>query len=116
MQTELSDLPLFQPRPAFLRGGKLEDTFWRFHAQNPHVYALLVELARQWKRTVGGKLGIKALYERARWEHQVSSRGDDFALNNNYTAFYARLIMQRERDLAGMFNLREQKTASTILP
>jgi hypothetical protein len=113
MENYLSDLPLFS-RPAFLRPGKLEDAFWRFHTQNPHVYRLLVRLAREWKRSVGGKLGIKALFERARWESRIVTQGEEYALNNNYTAFYARLIMAQERDLKGIFNLREQKVPSTI--
>lgn len=115
MNAELSDLPLFvASRPAFLRRGNLEDAFWSFHTENPHVYELLVRLAREWRRTVGDKLGIKALFERARWESRIVTRGEEYSLNNNYTAFYARLIMAQERDLKGIFNLREQKVPSTI--
>ncbi len=113
MQDCLSDLPLFS-RPAFLRPGKLEDAFWRFHSENPHVYRLLVKLAREWKQTTGDKLGIAALFERARWEHRMITRGDEYVMNNNYKPFYSRLIMAQERDLRGIFNLREQKVPSTI--
>ena len=104
----LADLPLFTP-PA----GKLppmEEHFWKFHGRNPHVYALLVRLTREWKDQTGGrKLGIKALFERARWEYSVKTSETAPALNNNHTAYYARLIMERESDLSGIFNLREQR-------
>ena len=105
---ELADLPLFQA-PAGMQC-PLEKAFWKFHRANPHVYALLVRLAREWKDQTGRKLGIKALFERARWEYSVRTTDTAPALNNNHTAFYARLIMEREKDLDGIFNLREQRS------
>ena len=104
---ELTDLPLFAPRQ---NGGALEAGFWMFHAANPGVYRLLVRLAREWQAATGKRIGIKCLFERARWEIGVQTAGDEYSLNNNHTAFYARLIMQQEADLCGLFNLREQKT------
>jgi hypothetical protein len=81
--------------------------FEEFHADNPRVYEVLVSLARQWVvRTGRGKLGIGALYERARWEIALATGDPDFKLNNNYRAYYARLIMAREWDLRGLFDLR----------
>lgn len=114
MTSDLSDLPLFATRPAFLPHGKLEDEFWQFHHRNPAVYALLVKLAREWKRNTGNKLGIKALFERARWESGIRTDSREYNLNNNHTAFYARLIMSQERDLDGLFNLREQRVKASI--
>lgn len=68
---------------------------------------ILVRLARQWVDETGRhKLGIKTLYERARWEIALATTDPDFKLNNNFTAFYARLIMRREPDLADLFDLR----------
>lgn len=78
-----------------------------FHTANPHVYQVLVALARQWVTSTGrNKLGIGALYERARWEIALSTGDADYKLNNNYRAFYARLIMRQEADLAGLFDVR----------
>lgn len=105
---EVADLPLFQSRS--LPQCPLEMAFWKFHRANPHVYALLVRLAREWKDQTGRKLGIKALFERARWEYSVRTTETAPTLNNNHTAFYARLIMEREKDLEGIFNLREQRS------
>jgi hypothetical protein len=36
----------------------------------------------------------------------LSTRGDEFKLNNDYRAPYARLIMRREPDLDGLFETR----------
>ena len=87
----------------------LEELFLIFHEENPHVYKLLVELARDWKICTGKRIGIKALFERARWESAIQTNGNEYVLNNNYSAYYARLIMRQERDLDGLFNVREQR-------
>jgi hypothetical protein len=81
--------------------------FDQFHTENPRVYRILVRLAREWVTGTGrNKLGTKALFERARWEIAINTSDPDYKLNNNYTPFYARLIMYREIDLAGLFDLR----------
>lgn len=85
----------------------LAQRFERFNAENPNVYATLVRLARDWSRQTGGhKIGIKSLYEVARWHIALETNTPDYKLNNSYTAFYARLIMLQERDLRGIFDLR----------
>jgi len=87
-----------------------ETAFDLFHADNPKVYETLVRLAREWvSRTGRHKLGIKTLYERARWEIALATTDADFKLNNNFTAWYSRLIMAQEPDLAGLFDLRTSK-------
>jgi hypothetical protein len=83
------------------------DRFDAFHQDNPHVYAALVRLAREWvARTGRRQLGMKALFERARWDLVIETSDPDFVLNNDYTAYYSRLIMAREPDLDGIFALR----------
>jgi hypothetical protein len=98
---------------------KLEHRFWQFHTNNPKVYRHLVTFARQWRIKFGpdAKLGIKSLFERVRWEVCLSTTNDpNFKLNNNHTAFYARLIMDRNAELAGIFNLRKQRIQSSFGP
>jgi hypothetical protein len=85
----------------------IADRFEDFHRDNPRVYNTLVRLAREWVKTTGhGKLGIATLYERARWDIALETRSADYKLNNDFRAYYARLIMRRERDLDGLFDLR----------
>jgi hypothetical protein len=92
-----------------------ETKFDVFHAANPHVYNMLVSLARQWvSRTGRHKLGIATLFERARWEIALTTVGEDFRLNNSYRAYYARLIMAREWDLRGLFDLRASEADQWI--
>ena len=49
---------------------------------------------------------MKMLFEVIRWQHLVHTRGDVFALNNNYTSRYVRLISEQHPELASMFELR----------
>jgi len=90
----------------------LEDNFKRFHAANPHVYDELVKLARQWRARRGAwtKCGIGMLFEVCRWHLSLRTEGEPVALNNNYRAFYARLIMEQESELRGIFETRRQRS------
>lgn len=84
----------------------LADRFEAYDEAHPEVYAILRRLAFEWKRRTGRhRLGIAALFERARWELSVQT-GESPSLNNDYRSFYARKLMRDEPALAGMFELR----------
>lgn len=89
---------------------RLEERFWRFHVENPDVFETLVKLARQAKAAGQTKYGVAALFEVMRWQHAMEKRpGEPFKLCNGYRAFYARLVMSSCADLAGFFDIREQR-------
>ena len=77
--------------------------FQRFHRENPSVYARLVELA--WEGIGRGhqRLGMKQLFEVLRWSRDVDTNGEPYKLCNSYTSRYARLIMEQEPGLEGVF-------------
>ena len=88
-----------------------EERFNAFHAANPHVYEALVEMARKWKSAGHTSCSMKLLFEVLRWKRGIlirwkENQGDEWTLNNNYTAWYSRLIMDSEPDLAGFFETR----------
>jgi hypothetical protein len=101
--------PLSFPVPE--QGETIQAAFERFHAANPQVYSNLVALARQQKAFGRDHVGIGMLFEVLRWQHSLQTTGDDFLLNNNFRSRYARLIQQREPELAAMFNVRELRAA-----
>ena len=95
----------------------IAERFAVFHHKSPEVYSTLVAVARQWVAATGRRrLGIATLYERARWELAVSTSDPDFKLNNSYRAYYARLIMIREPDLADLFETRKSEADNWIVP
>lgn len=85
------------------------DAFEEFHCANPLVYDVFVAQAREWQASGRAKCGVKMLFERVRWELAIRTVGDDYKINNNHAPFYARLIMAREDDLAGLFNVRSSE-------
>lgn len=84
---------------------RLEQAFEKFHADNPHVYAMLRDLAVGYL-SAGRRVSIGFLYEVARHE-RFKTHGDWFKLNNNHRSRYARMLMQREPRLHGFFHTRE---------
>jgi hypothetical protein len=81
-----------------------------FHLANPHVYQLLVKWARRAKRHGAKRVGIEMIWNLMRWQAEVVTRHPgDFKLNQNYKAWYARLIMQREPDLVDIFETRRRR-------
>lgn len=87
----------------------LRDAFEEFHALNPEIYEELVRQARALKAVGRERYGVKSLFEVIRWHRALTTSGDDLKLNNNHAPFYARLIMARERDLEGFFEIRAQR-------
>lgn len=85
------------------------EAFERYHADNPEVYAKLVEFATAAVDAGAAHIGIGMLYERLRWYTAVEARQDTFKINNNYRAFYARKMMAEYPRLAGIFETRASK-------
>jgi len=80
--------------------------FHEFDRRNPQVYAELVKLAREAVKTGRKKIGIKMLWEVLRWHFFLQTSDDTYKLPNNHHSYYARVIMIREEDLEGIFNVR----------
>lgn len=91
-------------------GKTIEQAFLEFHKLNPHVYAKLVRMTRELVDAGNPRVSIKMLFEVLRWQHLLYTTGDDFKLNNNYHALYARLIMINNPDLKGVFQTRRLHT------
>jgi hypothetical protein len=96
---------------------KIEEAFREFHAAHPEVYAELVRVSRRLRNQGWESFGIATVYEVARYKSMVGDlSGKRPKLNNNYRAYYSRLIMEREGDLSGVFKTRELTIPSHIAP
>lgn len=96
------------PRP-----GSIQEAFDAFHRDNYWVYEALRRLALDLVGRGRTKIGMKMLFEVVRWSYQRSTTDDSspFLINNNFTSRYARLLMDQEPALAGVFDLRALKVA-----
>jgi hypothetical protein len=86
--------------------------FEKFHRDTPNFYAELVKLARRFRAKTGRTCGIQRLIEIVRFDIEMTSKSDEeFKINNDFAAFYSRLIMCQEPDLDGFFQLRRADEA-----
>ncbi len=93
------------------RDATIRARFLRFHAENPEVYRELVGMARELKTAGHDRFGLRMLWETLRWRRMVRTVDPSgYKLNDQYTAHYARRMMDREDDLAGTFETRQIRT------
>lgn len=97
----------------------IRDKFISFHRANPDVYELFERFTFDAISAGMKKVGSKFIFERIRWEIAVATTGSgycvslkrDLKLNNNFTAWYARLFIAKHRSHKGLFELRERKAS-----
>jgi hypothetical protein len=88
--------------------------FIRFHQDNPHIYTKIRRACKDlWKAGVH-KASIKLIFEHLRWNHLIEQGKDDFPINNNYHAYYARVIMAANPRFVGFFDVRVQQEGDWI--
>lgn len=94
------------------RGGTIREQWEAFHRDNPQVFDLLKRLSLQLKQKGHKNYSIKGLFEVVRWHYALQTKGDqDFKMNNNYTALYARHLMEEVPELDGFFRTRARRSA-----
>lgn len=96
--------------PQYPRRATIQERFDAFHAANPNVYQALRTLAYGLLKRGVKHYGMKGLYERLRWEYAIQTGGEPYKLSNDFTSRYARLLMDNEPLLRGMFDLRELRS------
>lgn len=94
----------------------IERAFLAFHEANPEVYATLARLAREAVAAGRTRIGMKMLWEVLRWEMFIKTTDGDseFKLCNNYHALYARVLMDQEPDLVGLFEIRGDRPTPQV--
>jgi len=91
-------------------GETIQERFEAFHDANPHIYRMLRALALGWVYAGRTHGSMKMFWETLRFQSgTVNSLGEPYKLNNDFTALYARLLMEREPALAGFFEIRERR-------
>ena len=84
-----------------------------FHKANPQVWNHFVLFTNQIISKGFANYSVNAIFERIRWEMDAKSTGENqFKINNNYRAFYARRFMKMYPQHAGFFRTREQVSES----
>lgn len=86
---------------------QIQVDFEKFCESNPHIYPLIVKLARQAKARGFKRYSMDVILAIIRWHHEVQTNSDEpWKLNNNWTSRFSRKVMDENPDLAGFFELR----------
>lgn len=88
----------------------IEESFRLFDQANPEIRERLRSMSLRLRRSGWKRCGMKMLFEQLCWLHAIETNGGAYKINNNYTALYARLLMQHEPELAGFFELRDRRS------
>ncbi|EGX58850.1 hypothetical protein SZN_15928 [Streptomyces zinciresistens K42] len=88
-------------------GHTITEQFHAFDARNPHVYYTLERMAALRLAAGATRIGMKDLFEDLRRELPHGVAG----LNNNFTALYARKLIDGHPRWAGAFELRRRRAA-----
>jgi len=85
--------------------------FQEYHRENPHVYDLFLKYAKQVRNSGFDRFSSKAIFERLRWHLSFETHDCDgaFKINNNYTSFYARKVMEENPEFINFFETRARK-------
>lgn len=92
---------------------QLETNFKTFHAAHPEIWVHFCNFTFDRINKGWSHYSSKAVFERIRWEVAVPElyySENEFKLNNNYTAFYARKFIEEYPKHKGFFRFREQKS------
>ncbi|MFG3024924.1 hypothetical protein ACGFZQ_41590 [Streptomyces sp. NPDC048254] len=83
------------------------EQFHAFNARNPHVYRALERMTARRLATGATRVSLKDLFEDLRRQLPYGVDG----LNNNYTALYARRLIDNHPHRASVFELRRRRAA-----
>ncbi|MEV7145400.1 hypothetical protein AB0O05_02735 [Streptomyces sp. NPDC093084] len=88
-------------------GRTITEQFHAFDARNPHVYRALERMTARRLAAGATRVSLKDLFEdlRRQLPHGVAG------LNNNYTALYARRLIDNHPTWARVFELRRRRAA-----
>jgi len=92
-------------------GVTMQERFEDFDRINPHVLANIRILAEAHSRR-GERLSMKMLFEELRNLYRITAKakGDsDYGLNNNWTSFYARRLIEVAPEFKDKLELRKQR-------
>lgn len=100
-----ASLPMFDDVPRKLT---IDDRFGEWVAKNPHVVRLYLRFARE-ARSKRAHYSVKAITERVRWEVNIHlTTEDEFRINDHFSAPMARLLINIDPSLRGLFALRKR--------
>lgn len=96
----------------------VKDRFLAFHAANPQVYSLYKRFAYEALTAGATRISSKLIINRIRWETAITTTGagwhvaasKKFLVDDRFTPWYARLLIEDFPKLASRLEFREIRT------
>ncbi|MEU9097086.1 hypothetical protein [Streptomyces sp. NPDC048361] len=101
----LEDIQLVR-HPENVRDLTIQQRFEAFHALNPWVLRQLTVMTADCAQKGFSRIGIGMLFELLRYRYGAATRGDEFALNNDYRSRYVRLLLAEHPEWTPLFEVR----------
>lgn len=80
--------------------------FEAYHLKNQHVYRMFEHFTMEVIKAGRKSFGAQVIAERLRWYSQIETVGDEYKINNDYVAFYARKFEENHPEHDGFFRKR----------
>lgn len=87
----------------------ISERFLDFDANNPMVYELFKKFAYQLVRAGRTRYSADAILHRVRWETALKTVGENYKINDHYSALYARKLMEDDTNFEGFFETRVRR-------
>ena len=72
-----------------------QDDFDKFHADNPEVWSLFVELVFKHINAGHQRGSVEMIFNIMRWNHEIETTDPFYKINNNHKPYYARLFIEK---------------------
>jgi hypothetical protein len=93
----------------------LDEKFFQYHSDNPHIFDLFLSYARQVKGAGFKHYGFHTIMHRVRWHLNIETTDPEgYKMNNNYSSRYARLLAKKNPEFKGFFRNRKLTTFSVL--
>jgi len=96
---------------AATKGITISQAFEAFDRANPQVYEAFKAQLRLAVKAGKKKVSAKTLLGVVRWNVWIQTEGDEFKINDAFTALYARKFVEEFPAYSYIFNLRERRSA-----
>ena len=92
-----------------IQSDPVRTAFDKFHADNPHVYEWFKRNALALQARGRTHYSARTMLHAFRFHTDMTTTDDTFKINNNWSPWYARMLMEDEPTLEGFFETRTAK-------
>lgn len=111
---DVTGTPMSVGSRALTQKKTLLEKFKKYHQDNPHIFQELWAIAKSVRDAGANRVGIEFVVHRLRWLSNIEKvqTNCEYAFDERYKTFYARLLMMADPDLEGLFRTKKTRAWS----